>query len=76
MTQVYTMTMPARTEERKNTDGKWETVQIPESRETVELTIDIDWLLAQLGTKAIKSRGGKSQSLSGAVKVKHVRTKK
>jgi hypothetical protein len=75
MQQRYTMTMPARRVDRKNAEGQWEKVELPESEETVELSIDIDWLLAQLGKKAIASRGGKSQSLAGAVKVKHIRKK-
>lgn len=45
------------------------------TNETVEVEVDLHTIAYELGTKAVRSKGGHAQSLNGCVKVKHVRQK-
>jgi hypothetical protein len=46
-----------------------------QTQEDVEITIDLNWLVSQVGRQAIANRGGKSSAMCGAVKARHVRRK-
>jgi hypothetical protein len=46
-----------------------------EREETVDVAIDLRWLVAQVGGQAVRNRTGRSQALAGAIVVRHRRPK-
>lgn len=45
---------------------------LPDTVHTVEVSVDFAKIAGALGRKAVKSKGGKSRALAGAVTVKHL----
>lgn len=57
--------------------GEWKyTYKTVTVEGTITVEVDLDWLIAQLGDKALRSKGGKSVDIGGAVVVKATNRKR